>query len=121
MIVGLCGCMMQEPDEIEKIRKDFRYVRLVFGTHNLHRFAELLVRVLLSDKGEQVIEVAGKDDHIVENLPAERTYPFKSGVNIMFGCNNFCTYCIVPMSGDGKRAENRRTLSGRSRSLPGMA
>ena len=96
MIIGLCGCMMQEPDEIEKIRKDFRYVRLVFGTHNLHRFAELLVRVLLSDKGEQVIEVAGKDDHIVENLPAERTYPFKSGVNIMFGCNNFCSYCIVP-------------------------
>ena len=96
MIIGLCGCMMQEPDEIEKIRKDFRYVRLVFGTHNLHRFAELLVRVLLSDKGEQVIEVAGKDDHIVENLPAERSYPFKSGVNIMFGCNNFCTYCIVP-------------------------
>lgn len=96
MIIGLCGCMMQEKDEIERIRKDFRYVKLVFGTHNLHRFAELLVRALMAEPKEQVIEVAQKDDSIVENLPAERTYPFKSGVNIMFGCNNFCTYCIVP-------------------------
>ena len=96
MIIGLCGCMMQEKDEIEKIRKEFKYVKLVFGTHNLHRFAELLVRALMAEPKEQVIEVAEKDDSIVENLPAERTYPFKSGVNIMFGCNNFCTYCIVP-------------------------
>lgn len=96
MIIGLCGCMMQEEDEIEKIRSTYRYVKLVFGTHNLHRFAELLVRALMSEDKEQVIEVESKDDHIVEDLPAERTYPFKSGVNIMFGCNNFCTYCIVP-------------------------
>ncbi len=96
MIIGLCGCMMQEKDEIEKIRKDFRYVKLVFGTHNLHRFAELLVKALMSEEKEQVIEVSETEDRIVENLPAERTYAFKSGVNIMFGCNNFCTYCIVP-------------------------
>ena len=94
MVIALCGCMMQEKDVVEKIRRDYRYVRLVFGTHNLHRFAELLVASLMSDS--QVIDVVDKDDSIVENLPAERTYSFKSGVNIMFGCNNFCSYCIVP-------------------------
>ena len=94
MVIALCGCMMQEKDVVEKIRRDYRYVKLVFGTHNLHRFAELLVASLMSDS--QVIDVVDKDDSIVENLPAERTYSFKSGVNIMFGCNNFCSYCIVP-------------------------
>ncbi len=94
MKIALCGCMMQEKDVVDRIRKDYRYVSLVFGTHNLHRFAELLVASLMSDR--QVIDVVEKDDTIVENLPAERTYSFKSGVNIMFGCNNFCSYCIVP-------------------------
>ena len=94
MVIGLCGCMMQEKDVVEKIRRDYRYVRLVFGTHNLHRFAELLVACLMSDS--PVIDVVDRDDSIVENLPSERTYSFKSGVNIMFGCNNFCSYCIVP-------------------------
>lgn len=96
MMIGLCGCMMQEPEEIETVRKKYRFVNMVFGTHNLHRFAEILVRALLSDEGEQIIEVDERNEAIVENLPAERTYPFKSGVNIMFGCNNFCSYCIVP-------------------------
>ncbi len=94
MKIALCGCMMQEPDEIERVKKSYPYVNLVFGTHNLYRFAELLTACLMSDS--QIIEVLDKSDAVVENLPSERTYPFKSGVNIMFGCNNFCTYCIVP-------------------------
>ena len=94
MKIALCGCMMQEKDEIERIRSGYKYVSLVFGTHNLYRFPELLCRCLLSDT--QIIDVVDRDDTIVEDLPLERTYAFKSGVNIMFGCNNFCTYCIVP-------------------------
>ncbi len=94
MKIALCGCMMQEKDEVERIRTKYRYVSLVFGTHNLYRFAELLCACLMSDR--QVIDVVEKTDAIVENLPTQRSYAFKSGVNIMFGCNNFCTYCIVP-------------------------
>ena len=94
MIIGLCGCMMQEPEVIEKLRKSYRFVDLVFGTHNIYKFAELLVAAFESDG--TVFDIWKDTDKIVEDLPAERTYSFKSGVNIMFGCNNFCSYCIVP-------------------------
>lgn len=94
MVIALCGCMMQEPDVAEKICTSYRFVDLVFGTHNIFKFAELLVTALESDR--MVMDLWKDTDKIVEDLPAERTYPFKSGVNIMFGCNNFCSYCIVP-------------------------
>ncbi len=94
MKIALCGCMMQEPSVVEHLKKSYRFVDLIFGTHNLYRFAELLTGMLLSDKMTVSIEEETKE--IVEDLPADRTYPFKSGVNIMYGCNNFCSYCIVP-------------------------
>ena len=92
--IALCGCMMQEPSVIEKIRKSYRFVDLIFGTHNLFCFPELLCRMYESDK--MVVDIWEGTDQIVEDLPVERKYPFKSGINIMFGCNNFCSYCIVP-------------------------
>ena len=94
MRIGLCGCMMQEPSVIEKIKKSYSFVDLIFGTHNIYKFAELVCQMLMSDK--MVIDVWESTDKIVEELPTERKYAFKSGVNIMFGCNNFCSYCIVP-------------------------
>lgn len=94
MKIALCGCMMQEPDEVEKIRKSYSFVDLVFGTHNIYKLAELLYTQIQSER--RVMDVWEEAKEIVEDLPGKRKYPFKTGVNIMFGCNNFCSYCIVP-------------------------
>lgn len=94
MKIIMCGCMMQEPDVIEKIKKTYSFVDLVFGTHNIFKFAELLYLSFVSDG--MIIDIWEDTEQIVEDLPCERKYSFKSGVNIMFGCNNFCSYCIVP-------------------------
>lgn len=94
MKIALCGCMMQEESVIEKLKKSYSFVDLIFGTHNIYKFAELLYTLL--ETGERVIDIWKDTDKIVEELPVERKYPFKSGINIMFGCNNFCSYCIVP-------------------------
>ena len=100
----LCGCMMQEPTVVEKIKQSYRFVNLIFGTHNIYKFAELIVTALENSFPEHssghgtsmTIDIWKDTDKIVEDLPVERKYSFKSGVNIMFGCNNFCSYCIVP-------------------------
>ena len=94
MLIGLCGCMMQETEVVEKLRTSYRFVDLIFGTHNIFKFAELLNDRFQSE--EMIIDIWKDTDQIIENLPSERKFSFKSGVNIMFGCNNFCSYCIVP-------------------------
>ena len=94
MKIVLFGCMMQEHHVVEKIRKDYKYVNLVFGTHNIHKFPELFYRALQTD--DQIIDIWKESDEIVEGMPTSRKYSFKTGVSVMFGCNNFCSYCIVP-------------------------
>ncbi len=93
-VICLCGCSMQESGRVEQIRRSFRHVDLVFGTHVLWKFPELLARVL--EGGGRVFETPASDGKIAEGLPVVRSGPLKAWVSIMYGCNNFCTYCIVP-------------------------
>ncbi len=108
MMIGLCGCMMQEPTVVEKIRSSYSFVDLVFGTHNIYKFAELIVNAL--EAGRLTIDIWEDTDKIVEDLPIERKYSFKSGVNIMFGCNNFCSYCIVPYVRGRERSREAKEI-----------
>lgn len=108
MIVALCGCMMQEPKVVEKLKKSYRFVDLIFGTHNIYKFAELLALAIQSER--MVIDIWKDTDQIVEDLPSDRKFSFKSGVNIMFGCNNFCSYCIVPYVRGRERSRNPRDI-----------
>ncbi len=104
MKIAICGCMMQEADEIETIKRSYRFVDLVFGTHNIYKLAELLAKQIETQK--QTIDVWEDTTEIVESLPNQRKFSFKSGVNIMFGCNNFCSYCIVPYVRGRERSRN---------------
>ncbi|MEE3432995.1 MAG: tRNA (N6-isopentenyl adenosine(37)-C2)-methylthiotransferase MiaB [Lachnospiraceae bacterium] len=94
MKIAVCGCMIQEEHVVNRIRESYRFVDLLFGTHNVYQLAELLHESFM--KEGMTIHVLDKAEKIVEDLPQVRTYPFKAGVNIMYGCNNYCSYCIVP-------------------------
>ena len=104
MIIGLCGCMMQEPQVVEKLNKSYRFVDIIFGTHNVFQLAELLYDRLIG--GHRIEDIWDGTTEIVEDLPTIRKYDFKSGVNIMYGCNNFCSYCIVPYVRGRERSRN---------------
>ena len=102
MIVGVCGCMMQQQHIIDAIRKKYSWVDLVFGTHNIHELPELITEIL-NDR-QKVVSVWSEHRGIFEGLPSKRRYPFKAFVNITYGCNNFCTYCIVPYTRGRERS-----------------
>lgn len=107
-IIAICGCMMQEPAIVEKIKKSYPFVDIIFGTHNIFKLAELIQTRIHSNR--LVIDLWKDTDMIVENLPSERKYSFKAGVNIMFGCNNFCSYCIVPYVRGRERSRNPQDI-----------
>lgn len=115
MLIGLCGCMMQETVVVEKLKESYRFVDLIFGTHNIYKFAELIVTAMESDS--MTIDIWKDTDQIVEDLPVERKYSFKSGVNIMFGCNNFCSYCIVPYVRGRERSRDPEAIISEIRQL----
>ncbi len=94
LIIGVCGCMMQQEGMADNILKTFPYVNIIFGTHNAYKFPEYLNRV--RTEGVQIKEIFNKETDIVEGLPIDRQSSVKGFVTIMYGCNNFCTYCIVP-------------------------
>ena len=93
-VACVCGCMMQQQHIIDTVKSKYPWVDIIFGTHNIHRFPELLEKVY--GEKQKISEVLEDSADIVEGLPAKRLYKHKSFVNIMYGCNNFCTYCIVP-------------------------
>lgn len=106
--VILCGCMMQEASVIDKIKKSYRFVDLLFGTHNIFKFAQLLVTMY--ENQEMIVDIWQETDQIVEKLPVNRKYFYKSGINIMFGCNNFCSYCIVPYVRGRERSRDPKEI-----------
>lgn len=94
LIIGICGCMMQQKGMAEEIMEKFPFVDMIFGTHNAYKFPEYLNRV--KQEGKAVCEIYNEETEIVEGLPLDRESSIKAFVTIMYGCNNFCTYCIVP-------------------------
>ena len=92
--IALCGCMMQQEHVLKEIKQKYKHVDIIFGTFNLYKFPELLQTHL--ETGETVMDIWKEHQDIVEDLPSIRKDPFKASVNIMYGCNNFCSYCIVP-------------------------
>lgn len=95
LIIAVCGCMVQQEQTAKRIKSTFPFVDIIFGTHVLHTFPELLCRCFFD--GRRILEIPDCDGVIAENLPIKRESPFKAGVPIMYGCNNFCTYCVVPL------------------------
>ncbi|MGX8834805.1 tRNA (N6-isopentenyl adenosine(37)-C2)-methylthiotransferase MiaB [Amedibacillus sp. YH-ame6] len=102
LIFGICGCMAQEEEVIDTILEKYRHVNLIFGTHNIHRLPELLHNVMMS--GKRSVEVLSKEGDVIENLPVKRFGKHKAWVNIMYGCDKFCTYCIVPYTRGKERS-----------------
>jgi len=114
-VVALCGCMMQQEHIQKTIRQKYPWVDIIFGTHNIANFPVLLDGALAGKKHQVEIWQNGGD--IVEGLPAARMYPFKSFVNIMYGCNNFCTYCIVPYTRGRERSRHPEEIIRECRQL----
>ena len=102
LLFGLCGCMAQEEEIVNTILEKYRHVNLVFGTHNIHRLPELLYDAMLG--GKRSVEVLSKEGDVIENLPVKRFGAHKAWVNIMYGCDKFCTYCIVPYTRGKERS-----------------
>ena len=108
LIIGLCGCMAQEESVIDEIMKDYKFVNFVFGTHNLYQLPEIIDEAIKTNK--QQIEVFSREGDLVEGLPVVRTNKYKAYVNIIYGCDKFCTYCIVPYTRGRERSRRKEDV-----------
>ncbi|WP_146549291.1 tRNA (N6-isopentenyl adenosine(37)-C2)-methylthiotransferase MiaB [Rummeliibacillus suwonensis] len=115
LLIGVCGCMSQEEAVVSKILKTYDQVDMIFGTHNIHRLPEILHEAYLSK--EMIVEVWSKEGDIIENLPKVRKGNIKAWVNIMYGCDKFCTYCIVPYTRGKERSRQPEEIIQEVRSL----
>ena len=105
VIVGLCGCMAQEESVVDLIEKKYKFIDFVLGTHNIHKLPSILKDVINENK--RVIEVYNRPTQIIEEIPVKRDSNIKAWVNIMLGCDKFCTYCIVPYTRGAQRSRNK--------------
>lgn len=108
VIAGICGCMAQEEVVVKEILEKYNYIDLVFGTHNIHHLPKLIHEILI--KQENQIEVFSKEGDIIENMPFKRDSKYKAWVNIMYGCDKFCTYCIVPYTRGKQRSRKKEDI-----------
>ena len=108
LIIGLCGCMAQEASVVDEIMKKYKYVNFVFGTHNLYQLPEILDKAI--GEAKQQIEVFSKEGDLIEGLPVVRANNYKAYVNIIYGCNKFCTYCIVPYTRGRERSRAKEDI-----------
>lgn len=115
MLIGLCGCMMQQDQVVEKIKKSFPYVDMVFGTHSINRFAENIYNML--SKSEKIIDNEMDESPFQEGLPIRRDGSIKAWLPIMYGCDNFCTYCIVPYVRGRERSRTSESIINEAKSL----
>ena len=114
-VVGVCGCMMQQQHIIDTLKEKYPWVDIVFGTHNIHELPKLVSSVV--SENQKRVEILEDSLDIVEGLPAKRLYDFKAFVNIMYGCNNFCTYCIVPYTRGREKSRNPENILDEVRTL----
>jgi tRNA-2-methylthio-N6-dimethylallyladenosine synthase len=115
LIIAIGGCMMQQAGMAEKIKKSYPFVDIIFGTYNIHRFPELLNIAMQSSSS--IIEVWDKEGEIVEDIPISHNSPFKAYVTIMYGCNNFCSYCIVPYTRGRERSRTPDSIMAEIKNL----
>lgn len=115
LIIGLCGCMAQEAKVCEEILNKYKYVNFVFGTHNIYQLPEIVDRAVSSSK--QQIEVYSREGDLVEGLPVVRDKNYKAFVNIIYGCDKFCTYCIVPYTRGRERSRKKEDIIEEVKSL----
>lgn len=108
LIIGVCGCMSQEESVVNRILKKHQHIDLIFGTHNIHRLPQLVKEALFGK--EMIVEVWSKEGDVIENLPKVRNGKIKAWVNIMYGCDKFCTYCIVPMTRGKERSRRPQDI-----------
>ncbi len=108
IIVGICGCMAQEESVVERILRDYKFVNFVLGTHNMHQLPEVIEKSIQENK--QQIEVFSREGDLYEGLPVLRTNSYKAYVNIIYGCDKFCTYCIVPYTRGRERSRKKEDI-----------
>ena len=118
LVTAVCGCMTEQPHIVEEIKKKYKNVDLVFGTHNLHRLPELLYRVI--DGGVRVYETSRTDNEVAEGVPVKRCGNIHAWVTVMYGCDNYCTYCIVPYVRGHERSRRPEDILAEVKTLCGL-